>query len=165
MESSLYNRLVATLLGIATVALMLLAIFNLQQEGQYQLPDDGVTWSETSSIANGQAQNGLVALNVRPASPGAQAGIEVGDLLTAINDHDVEIGADFDRELKHTDVYGKANYSITRRGIPLDTPVVVIPGPTDRSLLHFTFVIGLVYLAIGLYVLFRRWTAPRATHF
>jgi len=144
---------------------MLLAIFNLQQEGQYQLPDDGVTWSETSSIANGQAQNGLVALNVRPASPGAQAGIEVGDLLTAINDHDVEIGADFDRELKHTDVYGKANYSITRRGIPLDTPVVVIPGPTDRSLLHFTFVIGLVYLAIGLYVLFRRWTAPRATHF
>ena len=144
---------------------MLLAIFNLQQEGQYQLPDDGVTWSETSSIANGQAQNGLVALNVRPASPGAQAGIEVGDLLTAINDHDVEIGADFDRELKHTDVYGKANYSITRRGIPLDTPVVVIPVPADRSMLHLTFVIGLVYLAIGLYVLFRRWTAPRALHF
>ncbi len=25
--------------------------------------------------------------------------------------------------------------------------------------------IGLVYLAIGIYVLFRRWTAPRATHF
>ncbi len=26
-------------------------------------------------------------------------------------------------------------------------------------------VIGLIYLAIGIYVLFRRWTAPRATHF
>ena len=25
--------------------------------------------------------------------------------------------------------------------------------------------IGLIYLAIGIYVLFRRWTAPRATHF
>ena len=165
MESSLYNRLVATLLGIATVAFMLLAVFNLEQESQYQQPDDGVTWNETSSIANGEAQNGLIARNVRPESPGARVGIEPGDLLTAINDHDVEIGADFDRELKHTDVYGKANYSITRRGIPLDTPVIVIPVPADRSLLQFTRVIGLVYLAIGLYVLFRRWTAPRATHF
>ena len=26
-------------------------------------------------------------------------------------------------------------------------------------------IIGLIYLAIGIYVLFRRWTAPRATHF
>src|SRR3978361_724328 len=26
-------------------------------------------------------------------------------------------------------------------------------------------VIALVYLAIGLYVLFRRWTAPKSTHF
>ena len=26
-------------------------------------------------------------------------------------------------------------------------------------------VIGVIYLAIGIYVLFRRWTAPRATHF
>ena len=165
MEASLYNRLVATLLGIATVALMLLAVFNLQQESLYQQPDDGVSWTETTTIANGEAINGLLAQSVAAASPGAQAGIEPGDLLTAINDHTVEIGADLDRELKHTDVYGKANYSITRRGIPLDTPVVVIPVPADRSMLHLTFVIGLVYLAIGLYVLFRRWTAPRALHF
>jgi two-component system NtrC family sensor kinase len=35
----------------------------------------------------------------------------------------------------------------------------------DRSLALGLRVIGLIYLAIGIYVLFRRWTAPRATHF
>jgi two-component system, NtrC family, sensor kinase len=161
METNLYNRVVAPLLAIATVALGLFAVFNLQQEGQYQQPDDGVTWTETQSII----LPGLIAEHVLPGSPGAQAGIEVGDLLTAVNDHTIEIGADLDRELKHTDVYGKADYSIIRRGIALDTPVIVIPVPTDRTLPDFTRVIGLVYLAIGIYVLFRRWTAPRATHF
>jgi two-component system NtrC family sensor kinase len=161
METNLYNRVVATLLAIATVALVLFAIFNLQQEGNYQQPDDGVVWTEVQS----RVLPGLMAVRVAENGPGAQAGIEPGDLLTAVNDHAIEIGADLDRELKHTDVYGKANYSIIRRHILLDTPVVVIPIPTDRTLLNFTRVIGLVYLAIGIYVLFRRWTAPQATHF
>jgi two-component system NtrC family sensor kinase len=161
METNFYNRVVASLLAVATVALVLFAIFNLEQEGRYQQPDDGVTWTEVQS----KVLPGLIAINVLPGSPGAQAGIERGDLLTAVNDHTVAIGADLDRELKHTDVYGQADYGIIRRGIALDTPVVVIPIPADRTLQNFTRVIGLVYLAIGLYVLFRRWTAPRATHF
>jgi PAS domain S-box-containing protein len=165
METGLYNRVVATLLGLATAALLCLAVLNLQQEGKYQQPYDGVVWTETTTISNGQALAGLTANHVLPGSPGAQAGIAPGDLLTGVNGHTVEIGADLDRELKHTDVYSKANYSITRDGISLDSPVVVIPIPADRNLLQFTRVIGLVYLAIGLYVLFRRWTAPRATHF
>jgi PAS domain S-box-containing protein len=161
METNLYNRFIATLLAIATVAIGLFAVFNLQQEGRYQQPDDGVTWTETQS----HVLPGLIAIQVQPGGPGAQAGIEVGDLLAAVNDQSIEIGADLDRELKHTNVFGRAEYSIIRRGISLDTPVIVYPIPADRSLLDFTRVIGLVYLAIGLYVLFRRWTAPRATHF
>ena len=43
--------------------------------------------------------------------------------------------------------------------------VEVIPEPMDRSLALGQRLIGLIYLAIGIYVLFRRWTAPRATHF
>ena len=161
METNFYNRVVATLLAVATVVLVLFAVFNLEQEGKYQQPDDGVVWTESNSRVLG----GLIAVRVAPGGPGAQAGIEPGDLLTAVNEHSIEIGADLDLELKHTDVYGKAEYSIIRRGIMLDTPVVVYPIPEDRSLLQFTRVIGLVYLAIGIYVLFRRWTAPRATHF
>jgi two-component system, NtrC family, sensor kinase len=161
METNLYNRVIATLLAIATVALVLLAIFNLQQEGRYQQPDDGVVWTETQS----KLVPGLIAVHVLPGGPGARAGIEVGDLLTAVNDHPIEIGADLNREMKRTDVYGKAEYSIIRRGIWLDTPVDVFLAAADTTLRNLTRVIGLVYLAIGLYVLFRRWTAPRATHF
>ena len=73
--------------------------------------------------------------------------------------------ADLMRVLDRTEVYGKASYRITRAGVLLDTPVVVIPEPADRSLARAQRIIGLIYLAIGIYVLFRRWTAPRATHF
>ena len=68
--------------------------------------------------------------------------------------------SDLERDLYRTGVYGKANYAITRDGIQLDTPVVVIPEPPDRSLPQALRIIGLIYLAIGVYVLFRRWTRP-----
>ena len=37
--------------------------------------------------------------------------------------------------------------------------------PQDRSSNQWLRFIALVYLAIGIYVLFRRWTAPKSTHF
>jgi len=73
--------------------------------------------------------------------------------------------SDLSRVLYRTQVYEKASYAITRAGVPLDTPVIVIPEPLDRGLTQAQRVIGLVYLAIGIYVLFRRWGAARATHF
>ena len=73
--------------------------------------------------------------------------------------------SDLERILYNTQVYGKASYEITRDAVPLDTPVVVIPEPMDRGLQQAQRAIGLVYLAIGIYVLFRRWGAARATHF
>ncbi len=159
METSLFNRLQATLLAVATVGLVLLAVLNFRQESHFQQPDDGVWWVESH---NGR---GLVADKVLPDSPGQRAGIQVNDLLTAVNETPIIRVPEKERELFRTGVYGKANYSITRGGVPLDTPVVVIPEPTDRSLQQALRFIGLIYLAIGLYVLFRRWTAPRATHF
>jgi PAS domain S-box-containing protein len=42
---------------------------------------------------------------------------------------------------------------------------MVYPEPSDRGLAQGLRVIGLIYLIIGFYVLFRRWGAPRATHF
>ena len=45
METNLFNRLQATLLAVATVGLVLLAVLNLRQERQFQQPDDGVWWS------------------------------------------------------------------------------------------------------------------------
>jgi PAS domain S-box-containing protein len=207
MESSLFNRLQATLLAVATVGLFLLAVLNLQQERHFQQPDDGVWWREVPG--------GLEAEKVLPEMPGQRAGIQVHDLLTgaavlpdapaqragAADRSDLESPntlpgvnplstpsgertgirpktylpkaiytpiksvPDLERIKYDTGPYGKASYAITRNGIALDTAVPVILEPADRSLQVGLRIIGVIYLAIGIYVLFRRWTAPRATHF
>ncbi len=157
METGLIHRAQATLLALATAALLVLAVFNLLQERHFDRPDDGVWWRE--------AAGGLVADKVLPNMPGERAGIQTRDLLTAVNGVSVSREADLERALYGAGSYGQLNYFITRDGIPLDTPVKVIPVPSDRSLAQGLRVIGLIYLIIGFYVLFRRWGAPRATHF
>src|SRR5579863_4945172 len=157
MEASVLNRVQATLLAVATLGLVILAVLNFRQETRFQQPDDGVWWVE--------AHGGLEATKVLPNGPGQMAGVHKGDLLTAVNNVPVTRISDFERELYRTGAYGKAEYSITRDGQPLDTQAVVYPEATDRSSYMGLRFIGLIYLAIGIYVLFRRWTAPRATHF
>jgi two-component system, NtrC family, sensor kinase len=161
MDSSLFNRLQATLLALATAGLMLLAVLNFRQERRFQQPDDGVWWSEVAG--------GLRAQRVLPDMPGERAGIQVNDLLTAVSSSHIETSithlADLERALYRAGVYGQVDYAITRDGVRLDTPVKVIPVPHDRSLEQAQRIIGLIYLAIGIYVLFRRWTAPRSMHF
>jgi two-component system, NtrC family, sensor kinase len=159
METNFTNRLQATLLAVATAGLVILAVLNFRQESRFHQPFDGVWWTEAPSGA------GLLAEKVLPNSPGERAGVQVHDLLTAVNGAPIVHLSDLERELYRTGVYVKADYTVTRDGIQLDTPVVVIPEPPDRSLQQGARFIGLIYLAIGLYVLLRRWTAPRATHF
>ncbi len=163
METSLINRVQATLLALATAALFVLAVLNLLAQRQFQQPDDGVWWRE--------ADGGLQAERVLPNMPGQRAGIQTGDLLTGVGDTStaavatVSRVADLERALYTTGSYGQVYYAVTRDGIPLDTPIKVIPEPIDQSLALGLRVIGLIYLIIGFYVLFRRWGAPRATHF
>ena len=157
MDKSLLNRVQATLLALATAALFVLAVFNLLQEREFQQPTDGVWWHE----ANG----GLIADRVLPGMPGQHAFIQVDDLLTAVNDVPVTSVADLERALYAAGPYVQVRYSITRDSIPLDTPVQVILVPADHNLQYGLRIIGLIYLVIGFYVLFRRWGAPRSTHF
>ncbi len=163
METSLFNRVQATLLALATAALFVLAVLNLLGQRQFAQPDDGVWW--------GEAAGGLQAEKVLPDKPGQRAGIQVGDLMTGMSESPtasvttVTRVADLERALYATGPYGQVYYTITRDGIPLETPVKVIPDPLDRGLELGLSVIGLIYLLIGFYVLFRRWGAPRSTHF
>ena len=163
METSLLNRVQATLLALATAALFVLAVLNLLEQRQFPQPDDGVWW--------GEAAGGLHAEKVLPDKPGQRAGIQVGDLLTGVSDSPasdvtpVTLVAGLERALYAAGPYGQVYYTITRDGIPLETPIKVIPEPLDRSLEFGLRIIGLIYLIIGFYVLFRRWGAPRATHF
>src|SRR5579863_4295527 len=163
METGLFNRVQATLLALVTAGLFVLAVLNFLEERNYPQPDDGVWWREASG--------GLTAERILPGMSGQVAGVQANDLLTGVancpscDDETVTRLSDLERALYRTGPYGQVYYSITRDGIPLDTPVKVIPLPLDRSLAQGLRIIGLIYLIIGFYVLFRRWGAPRATHF
>ena len=147
-------------LALATVAFVVFAVINWQKESQYSTPTDGVWWIEQS--------NSLVAKGVAPNGPGYKAGIKPGDRLLRINNHPAEgqinSFVDFQKFLYRAGVYSKATYLLDRHGVNVEASPV-IPVPADRSMNAGLRLIALIYLGIGLYVLFRRWTAPKSTHF
>ena len=64
----LRQQLVGALLVIITVAAIVAAAINLQQQNKFHLPDDGVTWLDQSQ---GAGQNSaVVAVYVAHDSPG-----------------------------------------------------------------------------------------------
>jgi two-component system NtrC family sensor kinase len=148
-------RTSAVLLALSTVAVVVFAWINLQKEAEFIMPNDGVWWLEKSG--------GLVADRVQNEGPGQRGGIKLGDLLVAINDHSTKTIADITRNLYRAGVWTKATYTLARNGVQLEVPVII--GPADRSFWAGLRLIALVYLGIGIYVLFRRWTAPKSTHF
>ena len=155
MPRNIPFRIAAIVLAVLTLAAVVFASINFSHENDFQLPTDGVWWAEASG--------GLVAQKILAAGPGERAGIESGDLLTAVNDHRTPRIASLQRQIFSTGIYSKATYSITRSGIRLEIPVILIP--KDRGINYGLRLIALVYLLIGLYILLRRWTAPRSVHF
>lgn len=164
MKDAAQTRILAVALAIATLAACVLAIINLQRENGYEIPTDGVSWTEVAG--------GLEAQHVPSGSPGDRAGIRNGDVLTGVNEHPVERTASLMHQLFHSGIWAHATYSILRplphtgdlkNAAKLDMQVILVP--TDRSINQGLRFIALVYLSIGLYVLFRRWTAPKSTHF
>ena len=155
MPRNIPFRIAAIVLAVLTLAAVVFASINYSHENDFQLPTDGVWWTA--------AKGGLVAQKVLPASPGKRAGIEAGDLLRAVNKLPVSSVAGLQREIFNIGIYSKATYSVSRHGIRLEIPVILVP--TDRGINYGLRLIALVYLLIGLYILFRRWTAPRSVHF
>jgi len=156
MERSLQTRITVLLLALFTVAAAVFAIFNFIQESKYQLPTDGVWWVEASG--------GLEAQRVLANGPAERAGIKTGDLLVQADDRPVPRWSALVREMVRTGAYGTVRYTVLRSGVRLPE-VPLILDPLDRGNNQGFRLIALVYLGIGLYVLFRRWTAPHATHF
>ena len=142
-------------LHLFTLAAAILAALNFAKEGSYQEPTDRVWWVE--------AAGGLKAQRVLKDGPGQRAGIKAGDLLIAAGDAPTPRMAALVRKWFDVGVYRRIDYSLIRSGVPINASVIL--EPADRGLFQGMRLIGLVYLAIGLYVLFRRWTAWRSTHF
>jgi len=147
----------AIILALLTLGAAALAWINFQKEQQFAQPYDGVWWMEQ--------EGWLRARRVEPGGPADQGGIKPGDRLSAVNNNTVNTVAGLTRQLYKVGIWNKATYSVVRgaNDIPLDVPVIL--APADRSLNAGLRLIALIYLAIGLYVLLRRWTAPGSMHF
>ena len=148
-------RFSAVALAILTAASVVFAVINLEKETQLPVPYDGVRWLEAGGTL---AANAVVA-----GGPAANAGIRVGDHLLSVDGQRITTAASLERQLYRSGVWSKAQYQIERNGVPWSATVVL--AKEDKSLFMGERLIGLIYLGIGLYVLFRRWTAPKSTHF
>ncbi len=155
MQKPFQIRMAVVVLALLTVSAAVLAALNFAKEGSYAEPTDNVIWVESPG--------GLTAQRVLHNGPGERAGIKAGDLLVAAGDTPTPRIASLMRELFSIGIYRRVDYSLVRAGVRIDASVIL--EPFDRSFYDWSRIIGLVYLAIGLYVLFRRWTAWRSTHF
>ncbi len=155
MNRDLQTRFFAIFLALLSVAAVVFAWINFQKDREYSSPYDGVWWVE-----DGQH---LRAERVDADGPGEKAGIKPGDIVTAVENHKITSVGSLERALYGVGIWTKANYSLLRQGVPLEAPLILVPA--DRSLYLGLRLIALVYLGIGMYVLLRRWTAPKSTHF
>ncbi len=164
MKNAFQTRILAVVLAALTLAACVLAGLNVASEASYNVPTDGIFWTE--------APGGLCAQQAPADSAGRRAGVRRGDLLEAVDDHPTPRLASFVRQIFHDGAWSHASYIIVRPAQACNRAsssshltIQVILEPTDRSINYGLRLIALVYLFIGLYILFRRWTAPKSTHF
>ena len=105
-----------------------------------------------------------MALRVAANGPADRAGIRVNDILESIQGAAVSETSDVPRRLANPGAWAKAAYMVRRAGV--DVPVTVIVGEAARGIaISYQYLVGVAYLAIGLFVYFRRGSAYKARHF
>lgn len=155
MRVTLRFRFLTILLTLLTIGLVLFAGINIDQRYKYRLPEDGVSW-----VDSGQAVKAWI---VDRGGAGDRAGIRVDDRLVAISGNPVRRAEDAYRVVFQSGVWSQLTYDLERQGVKFQTTVVTTPqSNTIRTDLEL---VGLLYLFIGAFVLYRRWTAPRSLHF
>jgi len=145
-----------------TVAAVVAAAINLQQQSLFHLPDDGVTWEERS-LSPGASPR-IIAVYITPGSPAEKAGIHKGDALVSVAGVPVQSSLDVTAILARLGAWNKTEYKVRHEGVELVSSVIIGEAPRDRAI-FYQYAVGAVYLAIGLFVYFRRGSAPRALHF
>src|SRR6266851_2588458 len=148
-------RFTAGFLVLFTTAAITLAWINFRKESQFIAPYDGAVLVERGGK--------VIVDQVEPNGPAGRSGIKAGDRLIAVDGHPVSRTETVIRQMYQDGAWSKITYSLMRGSTALEaTPILV---PMERSSNDWLRLIALIYLGIGLYVLFRRWTAPGSTHF
>ena len=154
------GQFAGALFVVLTVAALVCAVINFRQQSVYILPTDGVIWVDRTG-PDGKPY--VVALEVAPGSSGQSAGIHRWEVLHKIGSLRVTKASEIP-----TILFGKAwlqlDYEVFQNNILVTKKVRIEEPAPDRTLYYLTAV-GLGYLGIGLFVYFRRESAPKAQHF
>src|SRR5271154_1520621 len=133
----LKQQLVSALLVIVTVAAVIAAAINFQQQSRFALPDDGVAWIDQPTPDQTQGESDrVVASYVTPGSPALKAGLRTGDVLLSIE------GVRMDNALKATEVLARlgpwrtADYEIQRGGRSFTAKVIIGQAERDSTVFY-----------------------------
>jgi two-component system NtrC family sensor kinase len=172
MLQELKFQLSTAILTVLTIAAAVAAALNYQQIHRFRLHDDGVTWGDRIGLGE---RNQVVAVRVAPNGPADRAGIRANDILKSIQSAPIADTSDVPRRLAYVGAWAKAAYVVSRPSLIngnsgpeawVDVPATVIVGEAARGIaITWQYVVGVAYLAIGLFVYFRRGSAYKARHF
>ncbi len=146
---------------ILTAAAVVCAGINFQQQSKFHLEDDGAIWVDRDA-PNGTTH--VVALHVTPDGPAAKAGLRDGDVLLKIQGTPITEAVAVPQALVKIGAWNEANYLFERDGVEAKATVYVgelEPG----AAIYYQYIVGLAYLAIGIFVYSRRGGAHRGRHF
>ncbi len=157
----LKTQFVSALLFILTVAAVCCAIVNFRQQNRFRLPDDGVIWVDRPDAAG---NNTVVALHVTPSGEADNAGIRKGDVLLKIAGFEIQKTTDVPEALMKLGAWNTAKYLLRRSSVELPAQVIIGETVLDPAV-YYLYIVGVAYLLIGLFVYYRRVSAPRSVHF
>lgn len=169
--TELRGQLVSALLVVVTVAAVICAAINYQQQRLYRPPEDGVVWMQVSPDGKSVV---VEAVHIERGSAADRAGIKVGDKVKSIGVQPVgsakfqgvpiERAEDVPAVLASIGAFRDAQYMLERDDVQFGAKVILGEAARDAAL-YSQYAVGLAYLSIGIFLYFRRSRAPMSLHF
>ncbi|MBV9081643.1 MAG: PAS domain S-box protein, partial [Acidobacteriaceae bacterium] len=156
------NQFAATLLLILAVAAVIAAVLGFHNLRTYPLHDDGVTWLDHKA-RDGHVR--VVAGYILPGGPGDNARIRPGDELVKIENFPIHTALDVPQALFRIPLLSQARYTLRRQRIEFQKDNIFIQAASRDSAFYYQYAVGFAYLAIGLFVYYRRTSASKSAEF
>jgi two-component system, NtrC family, sensor kinase len=156
------SQLAGTLLLILAVAAVIAGVLSFQHLRAYALADDGVTWVDRAG-PNGKMS--VVAAHIRPGGSGEKAGIHPGDLIVQAGTTPIHQALDVARAISAVPVLSQMRYTLQRNGIEFQKDNIFIEAAPRDYAVYYQYAVGFAYIAIGLFVYYRRTSATKSLHF
>jgi len=146
------------LVVIVGAALAALGIYNLVLKATWSVMDDGVFWAS--------APQGVVAARVAPGLPGERAGVRRGDILIAVDGHEVMRPSAVEGILASHRAGDRITYTLLRQDERPQVDVTIRPLPRGNvSAFYYLSLVGFFSLVVGTVVMLRRPPDRASLHF